>query len=228
MPRTEFIILIPPSEGKQAGGHLPPLKRIPPASQEIWTQLQKVKASEWEKLLGVKGKALDAAVAANKAVLTSPTLPAIERYSGVVYNGLDYPSLKKKAQTYVHRHVRIVSALFGLVAPDQPIPDYKLKIDKLRADKYWQPVLEKQLKGAYVIDLLPKAHQKAVAYQDGCAPAFLFMKDGRSKPAGHNGKHIKGRFLRFLAEGQIKDPADFSRFREDGFRFVDGNFVKNL
>lgn len=228
MPSSPVFILIPPSEGKQSGGHLPPLKKLPSEVREIAHRLNGVKAGEWEKLLGVKGKVLEQAVAANRSLTASATLPAIERYSGVVYSALDYPSLNKKEQTYINRHVRIVSALFGLVSPDQPIPDYKLKIDKLGADKYWQPLIAEQLRDAFVIDLLPKAHRKAVAYSRGCAPEFFFMEGGRKKPAGHSGKHIKGRFIRFLAEGQIKDPAGFSRFREDGFRYVDGNFVKNL
>lgn len=228
MAAAKVRILIPPSEGKQPGGDHPPLKDWPDGSEEMLTRLAKVKSAEWEKLLGVKGKVLAQAVAANREIRTAPTLPAIERYSGVVYTALDYPSLKKSEQDFLNRYVRIVSAVFGLVRPDQLIPDYKLKIDKLGADKLWSVLTVAELEKMYVIDLLPKAHRKAVTYASGCAPEFLFIKDGKPKPAGHSGKHIKGRFIRFLAEQQITDPSGFHKFREDGFRFVDGHFVKKL
>lgn len=228
MPWSNLIILIPPSEGKQPGGNLPPLRVFPPHVKTMATRLQEIKASEWEKLLGVKGKVLAQSVEANNSLLTSGTRPAIERYCGVVYGGLDYPSLNKKEQGYLQRHVRILSALFGLVSIDQPIPDYKLKIDKLGADKYWRPLITDLLKDAFVIDLLPKVHKKAVMYSRGVSPDFLFMKSGTKKPAGHHGKRIKGRFIRFLAQNNIKDISAFPLFREDGFRYVDGNFIKQL
>lgn len=228
MAAPQVYILIPPSEGKQPGGNRPPLRKWPAGAGEMLQRLEKVKSGEWEKLLGVKGRVLQQAVDANRNIRSAPTLPAIERYSGVVYNAIDYPTLKKKEQEFLHRHVRIVSAVFGLVRPDQLIPDYKLKIDKLGADKHWLSLIAPQLEQGFVIDLLPKAHRKAVAYGQGCAPEFTLIKDGRPKPAGHSGKHIKGRFIRFLAQRQMTDPSRFGQFNEDGFRFVDGHFVKNV
>ena len=47
------------------------------------------------KLLGVKGDALAAATAANRALADAPTMPAIERYSGVLYGALDVGSLAR-------------------------------------------------------------------------------------------------------------------------------------
>lgn len=228
MAKKDVIVLIPPSEGKQAGGSHSSLKKFSPEVQQIANRLDKVKKSEWEKLLGVKGKALEQAILANQSIAHSQTMPAIQRYTGVVYNALDYDTLKSREQKYIVRHVRIVSALFGLVQPDQLIPDYKLKIDKLQSDKYWKPILSEQLQDSFVIDLLPKAHKKAVGYSQGCAPDFLFLKDGRPKPAGHNGKHIKGRFIRFLAQNGVTSVEQMSQFAEDGFRYVDGNFIKKV
>ena len=105
--------------------------------------------SNWEKILGVKGAALDKAIKTNQTVLSSATMPAIERYTGVVYNAIDYASMDKSTKDFFNKHVRIVSALFGLVKPLDLIPDYKLKIDKLKADKYWQPMNQQALKDTF-------------------------------------------------------------------------------
>ena len=90
----------------------------------------------------------------------------------------------------INKRVRIISGLFGLVKPDQNIPDYKLKIDKLDAQKWWKPILE--LKDEFVIDLLPQAHRKAFHYEKGITIEFVLEKNGKKQPAGHNGKLIKG------------------------------------
>ena len=219
------VILIPPSEGKTLDGSGAPLKKAPPLSAPM---IERLRAYDGDpgKLLGVKGKALEAAVDANARVLKSPTLPAIERYSGVVYQGIDYASLNAATRKWFDNHVRIVSALFGLVAPGDLIPDYKLKIEKLDAAKYWKPLVAAELKKAYVIDLLPQAHKKAVAFEQGVSPDFIVIKNGKRKPAGHHGKLIKGRFVRWLCENRVKNAEAFGDFAEDGFAWDGENFIK--
>ncbi len=220
-----LLILIPPSEGKSSHGRFKPLGRFDPKVKVIYDRLTAY-SGDVSELYGVKGKALEAAVAANCAVLSSETLPAIERYSGVVYDGIDYPSLPDKAKKFFNDHVRIVSALFGLLKPKDLIPDYKLKIEKLDTAKYWRPILARELKGFFIIDLLPQAHQKAVAYDQGVKVDFIVQKNGKPTPAGHQGKLIKGKFIRWLCLEQVTDPKDFGRFQEEGFRFDGENFVR--
>lgn len=222
---TNFIILIPPSEGKEHGGSGKPLTKPSMAASAMITKLQQFKGDH-NKLLGVKGTALEQAITANQNILSGPTMPAISRYTGVVFKALDYPGLSKVGQKYCHAHIRIVSGLFGLLKPQDLIPDYKLKIEKLDAQKYWKPLIRKQLKGHYIIDLLPQAHAKAVDYAGGIRIDFKIIKSGRTKPAGHNGKHIKGRFVRWLCENNIADPKHFKKFSEDGFTWDGQNFIK--
>jgi len=216
-----ILILIPPSEGKNKGGE-GKLESIHPVTREL---LSRVAGADSKKLYGLKGKALEDAIETNKQVLSSGLLPAIERYKGVVYQGIDFDSLDNKE--LFDERVRIVSGLFGLVRPSQQIPNYRLKIDKLDAAKLWKPVISEELKGCFVIDLLPQAHKKAISYDNGVVVDFVIVKDGERVPAGHNGKFIKGRFVRWLIKNDITNPKRFSDFQEDGFEW-DGNvFIKN-
>lgn len=221
------IILIPPSEGKTPYGTGKPLTKLDDQVKPVYDRLLAYRG-DLSQFYGVKGKALEAARLANAQVLKAPTLPAIERYSGVVYDGIDYPTLSPNAQRFFDDHVRIVSALFGFVSPRDPIPDYKLKIEKLDAAAYWKPTITKKLAGHFVIDLLPQAHQKAVSYERGVKVDFSVVKNGKSVPAGHQGKLIKGKFVRWLCQHAVTDPKDFSGFKEDGFRFDGSNFVKKI
>jgi hypothetical protein len=220
-----MIILIPPSEGKASGGTLPPLQELKEPSLSLWNELIE---TQDEKLLGVKGIALERAITANKTLLSEKTLPAIERYTGVVYKGIAYSSLTEQEQTYINKHVRIVSALFGLVKPLDPLPEYKLKIDKLGAAKVWRAHTKKELKSEWVIDLLPQAHRKAVSYEKGIKVDFVIEKQGKKVPAGHQGKFIKGRFVRWLAQNNITNPEEIQKFKEEGFEWVDGCFLKRV
>lgn len=219
------VILIPPSEGKVPSGDRKPLGSLNKDVQVIYDRLA-AHRDDLSALYGVKDKALEAAKKTNAQLLTSPTLAAISRYSGVVYDGIDYPTLSAEAKKFFDDHVRIVSAMFGLIKPQDLIPDYKLKIEKLDAAKFWRPLIAQKLTESYVIDLLPQAHQKAVEYKKGIRIDFIVIKKGKSIPAGHFGKLIKGRFIRWICEHAVTKSEDLVVFRQDGFQFDGKNFIK--
>jgi len=221
------FILIPPSEGKEVGGSEAPLSELTDHVQFMIDKLNHIE-NNWEKILSLKGKSLQRAIESNHSISSSTTLPAMQRYTGVMYNAIQYETLDQKSKDYFNKHVRIVSAVFGLVKPVDLIPDYKLKIDKLGADKHWKAVLGKILKDAFILDLLPKAHKKAVSYQDGLEVEFIISKNKKIVSAGHQGKFIKGRFIRWLAKKQCLDPKKFKNFKEDGFQWSGEKFIKTI
>lgn len=217
------IILIPPSEGKADGGSDTPLKSASGITADL---IEAIKEADPKKLYGLKEKALEKAIAVNREVLTSKTMPAIERYTGVVYDAIDYQTLKNTSD--FDEKIAIVSGLFGLVRPTDLIPNYRLKIDKLKAAKLWLNANAKQLENTFVIDLLPQAHKKAVKYDNGIAVEFVLKKAGKKMPAGHQGKHIKGRFVRWLIENNITDPKHFKKFTEDDYAWTGDIFLKEV
>ncbi|NDV19959.1 peroxide stress protein YaaA [Pseudodesulfovibrio sp. JC047] len=216
-------LLIPPSEGKADGGKNNPLKSVSGITADLLAAIEK---ADPQKLYGLKEKALKKAQAVNANVLNSKTLPAIERYTGVVYDAIAYHTLKNTSD--FNDKVRIVSGLFGLVAPTDLIPNYRLKIDKLQAAKRWVNANSEQLKNTFVIDVLPQAHKKAVRYEHGIEVEFVLKKAGKKMPAGHQGKHIKGRFVRWLIENAITDPKQFIDFTEEGYTWTGELFLKNV
>ncbi len=51
-------------------------------------------------------------------IFGSPTLKAVQRYTGVAYQHLDYDSLGAAAKAYIDRHLIIFSNLFGPLCGD--------------------------------------------------------------------------------------------------------------
>jgi cytoplasmic iron level regulating protein YaaA (DUF328/UPF0246 family) len=124
------------------------------------------------RLLGVKGDALAAATAANRAVRTGPTMPAIERYTGVLYDALDAGSLPARDKKRLAAQVVIFSGLWGASMPGDPLPDHKLKMSAAlapvgRLSTWWRapltdalaPLVERRV----VWNLLPIEHDAAWA-----------------------------------------------------------------
>ncbi|HUL98289.1 MAG TPA: peroxide stress protein YaaA, partial [Mycobacterium sp.] len=127
-----MIVLLPPSETKRAGGDGPPLKldalgspALGPLRRELVGELVALAADREasRRALGLS-PAQDAEIERNAALRTSPTLPAIQRYTGVLYDALDIDSLRGAAAARAKARLAVGSALFGLLRADDPIPAY--------------------------------------------------------------------------------------------------------
>lgn len=219
-----FIVLIPPSEGKAEGGGGEPLKQYPRGVEEIHKRFLKCDGS-YKHLIGVRGDYLEKSIERNKNILETPTMPAIQRYTGTVYKYLDYETVENKE--YLHSHIYITSAMFGLVKATQEIPNYKLKMSKLRAYKWWKKKTKEFLEDFFVVDVLTTTHRKSVSYEEGIEIDFKIARDdGTLRGAGHSGKKIKGKFVRYLAEKNVTTLEGIKEFSRDGFSWEDGSFVR--
>ena len=158
--------------------------------------------------LGAKGALLTAAKVANLAAVGAPTLPAHHRFTGVVWGHLDPTGLPARARRRAEDGVLVLSALTGITAWEDPVPDFRLKLSSSippvgNLAAFWRPVLSPllndHLEGHTVVDLLPKEHRAAwVPAPDryDLRRPELVTADGR--PAGHGGKAAKGLLARAL------------------------------
>jgi len=240
MARPLPLILLPPSEGKAPGGDGPAWSRgsmavdLDRSRTKVMTALvAAMRGSEAERsrVLGVKGAALAAATAADRSVRLSPTMPAIERYTGVLYDALDHRSLPPAARRRLGSSVLIVSGLWGLVAPRDPIPDYKLKMGAQlpglgRLSAWWREALTAALieraQGRLVWDLLPNEHAAAWT-PPGTLPRvtvrFLESTKDGSRTVSHANKALKGELVRHLVTTPSTTPDDLRSWRPaSGFR----------
>ena len=228
-------ILIPPSEGKAKVRSLDILFKDTNFQFAQYTQqiVDLLGLIENEDLTPVYGTTQDKAIMfhrQNQDVFNSKCVPAIERYTGVVYNHIEWSSLSAKAQNYMKKHIIIFSGLFGLLTPDTLIPDYKLKMNVLSLKSLWGPIISNYLKDEDVIfDLLPQVHRKAYTPNKNTIQIdFLVHSKGKTSAAGHFGKAVKGQFIRFLASNQITQTKDFKSFEYDGFKWNGKQFIKNI
>lgn len=171
-----------------------------------------------------------AALGPKHPAASAPTVPAIERYTGVLYKELDAASLRGQARTRLRRDVRIVSGLWGLVAPADPIPDYRLKMSANVAplgklSTWWRPqvtaALAPLVRGAVVWDLLPNEHAAAVDWNLLAPKRRVTVRfvDAEDRTVSHCNKLLKGSIVRWLAETGSRDPFALEDLRHpQGYR----------
>jgi hypothetical protein len=189
------------------------------------TAMKEPEASR-SKLLGVKGVALAAATTENLAVRRSGTMPAIDRYIGVLYDALDAAGLSKRARNRLESDVVIFSGLFGAVMPNDPIPDYKLKMggalpDLGNTSLLWRTPITDALtpvvSGRTLWNLLPKEHDNAWFCPTPATTRTMSVKflDEATRSKGqprsfttvnHWNKLLKGALVRFILTTGADEP----------------------
>jgi uncharacterized protein len=211
------IVLLPPSETKRIGGDGSPL-RLEHLSNPGLTALRSELIDELVELaadpaasraaLGVS-PSQDAEIERNAALLTAPALPAIRRYTGVLYDALDIDSLKGAEAARARARLSIGSALFGLLRADDDIPAYRLSAGSKLPGKpslaaRWRPLLEPVLAELAAENLIVDLRSGSYVGL-GRTPTAVHVDvlaehpDGRRTVVTHFNKAHKGRLARVLA-----------------------------
>ena len=233
----KLIILLPPSEGKALSGktgtkfnELSGVFGKPLGKQRatVIAALRDVRGGS-PKLLGVSGAHLARAQQANLALRGAKTLPASQRYTGVVWDHLDLGSLPLALQKVADKNIVIISGLLGLIAASDPTPDYRLKIGASLApmgklSSWWRDELSRSLNkycaGAVVVNLLPQEHSAAFVADDKLINNYLRIdlatKTGTA--GGHDAKAAKGRLARHLLLNRTDPIEALKSFKDPKFK----------
>jgi cytoplasmic iron level regulating protein YaaA (DUF328/UPF0246 family) len=180
---------------------------------------------------GERRTVLRAATRTGAVTKAAPTRTAMERYTGVLYKELAWSTLPAAARRRGEEQVRIVSGLWGVVAPGDPIPAYRLNMsDRLeplgRLSLWWRPrlapVLAARAAGAVVWDLLPNEHEAAMDWSSSRPALRVTVRfvDDRGRTVSHWNKLLKGSLVRWLLTTRPSGPDDLAAFEHPlGYRF---------
>jgi len=215
------LILLPPSEGKSAPRRGKPLDLTGLSSPELtaprtrvlealttWCDAEPDRAAA---VLEVPKTQLEL-VAHNAALRTVPTARADAVYSGVLYDALGLATLDAAARRRATGRVRVTSSLFGLVAPTDRIPAYRLSGDAAlpglgSVAGVWRealgPVITDLVGDGLLVDLrsgMYAAFWRPVGLRRVATVRVLHEVAGKRQVVSHFNKATKGRIVRALLE----------------------------
>ena len=215
-----MLVLLPPSEGKAPGGRGTPLDltrlsspALTPVRERLVAALETAARTDPEALRAALG--CPPGEVAKDAVLTSsPTMPALRRYTGVVYEALSCATLSPAGRRRANGSLRVASALFGLLAPRDPVPAYRLSagtslpgVGSLAAA--WRPVLEPELSGHRLLVDLRSGPYAALARAPQAVQVRVLRQSGEARTVvSHDNKWTKGLLARALCESGARSVAD--------------------
>lgn len=222
-----MIFLLPPSEGKTPASKGPKLattKLVFPELNAKRRELVEALALFCKTKPDLAAKALDLGpkqgdlLTINAELMKAPSAPAIQIYTGVLYDHFGYSTLNAKARARADTSVLIASALFGFVTPTDPIPAYRLSGSSVIASigsltVYWKgDLLEAlgQYKSELILDMRSGSYEKLAPAkqmeQSVVSVKVLTKVNGVLKPVTHFNKATKGDLVRAACLSSLASP----------------------
>jgi uncharacterized protein len=217
-----MLILLPPSETKRGGGaDASALDLASLSFRELTPQREAVLAGL--RLLSRNLRASTAALGLgptqrfeidrNRLIMKSAIMPAIERYTGVVYDALDAETLSLGARAFAANNLVIHSALFGLLRAEDRIPAYRLshnsRLPGVSLGRTWRPPLGSviQAQSGLILDFRSEAYAALgpMPHRESCL--YLRVRatsaKGQVVALSHFNKSAKGHLARAILEAKI-------------------------
>ena len=250
-----MLFLLPPSETKEVGGSPLSISQVAltfgglnPARDAVYVALRALceHPEEAAKVLKLGKKQLDQS-AINLEVQDAPTMPAINRYTGTLYDAIHGRGLKgtptehnqitKDMFERAKDTVLIQSALFGLIPATNLIPNYRLSgttnLPGISLKDTWTPAHEpiwKRLENGPIIDLRSKAYAELAPIPEDVEHFWVEVLDSTSgKALNHFNKKGKGQLINAVLSAKVepKTIADLKKIAESiGQRIqLDGSVI---
>ena len=224
-----MLFLLPPSETKEVGGSPLSISQVAltfgglnQARDAVYEALRALceKPDEAAKVLKLGKKQLDQ-IDINRAVQDAPTMPAIHRYTGTLYDAIHDRGLKGTPTEHNQitpemferaKHTLLIqSALFGLIPATNLIPNYRLSgttnLPSISLKEVWgsahEPIWQR-LEDGPIIDLRSKAYAELAPIPDGVEHYWVEVLDSNSgKALNHFNKKGKGQLINAVLRTKV-------------------------
>lgn len=189
--------------------------------KELWGCSEKIARQSYEQLQMIGSEAL--------------RTPALLAYEGIAYQYMAPSVFSDGEFSYLQQHLRILSALYGVLRPMDGVHPYRLEMQaklavggKKDLYEFWgreifEAVCDEE---RLIINLASKEYAGIVERYLGKEDRFIscvFYEDTGSKPVQKSvyAKMARGEMVRYMAEHRIENPEELKAFDRMGYRFLE-------
>lgn len=156
---------------------------------------------------------------------------AIFAYNGQLFKNIGLSSFKEEEIDYLQKHLRIISALYGVLKPLDAIMPYrldflaKIKINGENLYSFWSDLITdyfNELNEDFIVNLASNEYSKVLNRKklnlEMIDVVFKEFKGGKYKIMSMSAKKARGRFLNFMVNNKVKNINDLKKFNYDGYK----------
>lgn len=197
-------------------------------SQTIVSILESYSKEELKKLLKVSDALLEENWNKIQKFQGSVTYHAMDLYQGLAFRSFKQVANWKEHQDYAVKHLRILSALYGAISPDECVKPYRLdltmnlKVEGETLKKYWKErIVTSFEKGECIINLASSEFSSLFNKKqfDWVDVEFYEKKEGILKQHSTISKKARGKMAAWMMIHYIQDKDALRNFDVDGYAF---------
>lgn len=218
------------SPAKEMGTDVPVQKDwvLTEDSQTIVSLLLNYSKEELKKLLKVSDALLEENWDKIQKFQESVTYHAMDLYQGLAFRSFKQIADWKEHQVYAVQHLRILSALYGAISPEECVKPYRLdltmnlKVEGENLKKYWKErIVSSFEKGECIVNLASSEFSSLFNKKqyDWIDVDFYEKKEGALKQHSTISKKARGKMAAWMMLHQIQDKAELRNFDVDGYKF---------
>ena len=197
-------------------------------SQKIVSILKSYSKEELQKLLKVSDTLLEENWDKIQKFQESVTYHAMDLYQGLAFRSFKQVADWKEHQAYAVQHLRILSALYGAISPDECVKPYRLdltmnlKVEGETLKKYWKErIVSSFEKGECIVNLASSEFSSLFNKKqyDWIDVDFYEKKEGALKQHSTISKKARGKMAAWMMLHHIQDKVELRNFDVDGYAF---------
>ena len=220
-------ILLSPSKTQSDIKHQTKLTepRFKAEASELRVWLQSLDKESIGSMMKLKGDLLDSTV--EQIYKKRPqSLAMMDVYQGVAFDALDLNSLSEDELLFAQKHLRVLSAYWGMLRPLDKIHNYRLDFTMHHKDihllKLWKDKIVRELeRDDWILDLSSKEFAQLVKTLKDKIHRVEFYEevDGELKIISSFAKQARGTLARWCILNKIKHPNDIQTFTGMNYRY---------
>lgn len=237
-----MIAIISPAKSLDFDSALPPYEstknRFPEETARLAGAISNLSKKKLQSIMPVSDNLIDLNHSRYGQFFDQPERAAIFAYNGDVYTGFEAKSLSDEGLNFAQDHLRILSGLYGLLRPLDPIRPHRLEMGTKWAPRYkkltdfWKDKIAQELATdlnltgeRVIVNLASNEYWAAVKPHTDILNARIIEVDFRKHtPAGpkfisFEAKRARGMMARYICENHLQNCESLKGFDSDGYQF---------
>lgn len=154
--------------------------------------------------------------------------PAILSYSGIQYQYMAPNVFTDNQIDYIQEHLYILSGFYGLLKPLDAITPYRLEMQTkcpFSLYEFWKDDLANQIDEP-ILNLASEEYARIIRKYKPLVDVRFIEENGKEK--GVYAKMARGAMVRYLAENNIQDIKDITKFSDLGYTFDESQSTEKM
>lgn len=212
--------------------------RFPEETARLAGAISNLSKKKLQSIMPVSDNLIDLNHGRYSQFFDQPERAAIFAYNGDVYTGFEAQSLSNEGLDFAQGHLRILSGLYGLLRPLDPIRPHRLEMGTKWAPRYkkltdfWKDKIATELatdldqaRERVVVNLASNEYWAAVKpHADKLNARIIevdFRKNGPDGPKfiSFEAKRARGMMARYICENHLQDAEALKGFDSDGYQY---------